>query len=260
MRIPFYKFQGTGNDFVIVDNRKGTFNSLTIQQIQRICDRKFGVGADGFIRLNTREHLDFEVEYFNADGTKSFCGNGTRCAVQMAAQLGIQLENYRFLAIDGEHEAQMIADEVSLCMAQVHGISLEGADCVLNTGSPHFIRFCSDVHEIDVFSEGKKVRNSPKFASEGINVNFVEITGENSLFVRTFERGVEDETLSCGTGVTAAALAFSFKQNLVGPQRVEIRTLGGNLAVAFNRVSADEFKDVKLIGPATFVFKGEINV
>ena len=259
MNISFYKYQGTGNDFVIIDNRGGNI-FLSTEQINKLCDRKFGVGADGLMLLNIKDGYDFEMKYYNADGNESsMCGNGGRCLTQFAFDMGIKREKYRFIAVDGAHEAEFDSDGwVDLKMKDVPEIEKFHGDSVLNTGSPHFVKSVTDVMRMDVFKEGSDIRYSSEFAAEGINVNFVEQTDTDKITVRTYERGVENETLSCGTGVTASALVFA--HNETGFNRIEIKTLGGNLAVEFDKKGDDGFENIWLCGPANFVFKGEIIV
>jgi len=257
MMIAFYKYQGTGNDFVVLDNRDGRYSGLNTAQIAGICDRKFGIGADGLMMLELEDGYDFRMVYFNADGNLgSMCGNGGRCLVQFANDLGIQSEHYRFIATDGVHEAYMKDDRVHLKMQDVNGLENRGKVKILNTGSPHYVLFVENVQGLDVFGEGRKIRYGNEFSDKGINVNFVCRDGKG-IRVRTYERGVENETLSCGTGVTAAALAHS---NIDGLQEMAIKVEGGELAVSFNRVSEQQYEDIWLIGPAAFVFKGEINI
>ena len=259
MKINFYKYQGTGNDFVILDNRENPI-SLTTEQINKLCDRKFGIGADGLMLLNLKDGYDFEMKYYNADGNESsMCGNGGRCLTKFAFDMGIQKEKYKFIAIDGDHESVFAKNGwVHLKMVNVPGIKKHNGDSVLNTGSPHFIRPVSQVMDMNVFNEGHEIRYSKDFATEGINVNFVEKTDTNKITVRTYERGVENETLSCGTGVTAAALVFASNER--GENRIEIKTIGGSLAVEFEKTGDDSFEDIWLCGPAEFVFKGEIDL
>ena len=259
MKINFYKYQGTGNDFVILDNRENPI-SLTTEQINKLCDRKFGIGADGLMLLNLKDGYDFEMKYYNADGNESsMCGNGGRCLTKFAFDMGIQKEKYKFIAIDGDHESVFAKNGwVHLKMVNVSGIKKHNGDSVLNTGSPHFIRPVSQVMDMNVFNEGHEIRYSKDFATEGINVNFVEKTDTNKITVRTYERGVENETLSCGTGVTAAALVFASNER--GENRIEIKTIGGSLAVEFEKMGDDSFEDIWLCGPAEFVFKGEIDL
>ncbi|MFM1794199.1 MAG: hypothetical protein RL642_584 [Bacteroidota bacterium] len=254
MEIHFYKYQGTGNDFIILDNRDGKYNSLKDEVIAKLCHRKFGIGADGLMLLENAAGYDFKMKYHNADGKEgSMCGNGGRCLVQFAHDKGIKKDVYHFIAVDGPHEAR-IKDNglVSLKMKDVNHIDISSESSVLNTGSPHYIHWISNLDGFDVYNQGKQIRYNDTYKKEGINVNFVQ-KHENGLRVRTYERGVEDETLSCGTGVTAAAIASS---NHMGEQEVKVDVEGGTLAVSFNRTGDKEFTDVWLIGPAQFVFTG----
>jgi diaminopimelate epimerase len=252
----FYKYQGTGNDFVMIDDRAEDFDLKDLARIQRLCDRKFGIGADGLILIRNHPDFDFEMIYFNADGSQSMCGNGARCTVAFAAFLGIISNETKFLAIDGSHEALIQNNQVEVRMGDVKGIKREGDDFFLNTGSPHHIKFVNEVNEYPVYDQGKSIRYDPKYNPGGTNVNFVEKLTENEIFVRTYERGVEDETLSCGTGITAAALAFAPQsQNAT----IQIQTLGGKLAVRFSANEDGSFRDIWLIGPALQVYSGTIN-
>lgn len=257
--LTFYKYQGTGNDFVIIDGREH-LPVLSIQQIQFICDRRFGIGADGFMILLKKEGYDFEMKYFNADGKEgSMCGNGGRCLVQFAFDCGIHRSPYKFLAIDGDHLAEM--DEkgwIRLKMNDVLHIEEHGGNYVLNTGSPHYVCFVNDLNEYKVAEEGRLIRNSDRFQKEGINVNFIETIDDHTIFVRTYERGVEAETWSCGTGVTASALMAAHNER--GFNLVDVKTLGGNLAVEYERLGDHEFRNIWLCGPATFVFNGIIEL
>jgi len=253
MQFPFYKYQATGNDFVLVDNREGKF-SFSVDEIKKICDRKFGVGADGIMLIEKHPSLDFNLVYFNADGSPSLCGNGSRAAVLMASALGLVKGKTEFNAYDGVHEAWLLANgQVRLKMSDVKEIKNSVDGVFLNTGSPHFIKWVKEVKNYPVFEEGKRIRYSDAFKPAGINVNFVELLGHNSIFVRTYERGVENETLSCGTGVTAAALAAASHQ-YVSP--VTVQTLGGELSVEFKESHDGSFTDIFLIGPAKMVFEG----
>jgi diaminopimelate epimerase len=259
MHIQFYKYQGTGNDFIILDNRNNTY-SFTKEQISFLCHRRFGIGADGLMLLNTHPAFDFEMVYFNADGGESsMCGNGGRCLVKFAADRGIIKRDYRFLAIDGEHEASIEIDgTVALKMKNVRHVRYEHGDFVLDTGSPHYVHLVNDVAYIDVVAKGRQIRYSDAFKAEGINVNFVQQTDEpDKIIVRTYERGVEDETFSCGTGVTAAALVCYHNEN--GYNRVEVDTKGGHLGVEFDKIE-DSFQNVWLIGPAVKVFEGAVTI
>ncbi|MFD3000295.1 diaminopimelate epimerase [Pontibacter toksunensis] len=255
MAITFYKYQGTGNDFVMVDNRKRAFPTDDEALVKQICDRRTGVGADGLILLQDHPEYDFEMVYYNADGRLgSMCGNGARCTVRFARQLGVIEDVACFLAADGEHQASVERDLIQLKMNDVNKIEQIGADFYLNTGSPHYVCFADNVKDLDVYAEGRAIRYSDRFKAEGTNVNFVELISENEIFVRTYERGVEDETLSCGTGVTACALVAGLR-GLRSP--VAVRTLGGDLEVAFKR-DGDSFKHINLVGPAKQVFTGSV--
>lgn len=260
MQIQFFKYQGTGNDFVIIDNRDGKYNSLTSEQVNFLCDRRFGIGADGLMLLNTLTGYDFEMKYYNSDGKESsMCGNGGRCLVKFAYDCGIQKTNYKFLAVDGDHEATIQPDGlVALKMNDVGEVKNDHDNFILNTGSPHYVKLTDDVMHLDVYKKGKEIRYSKPFEKEGINVNFVEQTeAPDKIIVRTYERGVEDETYSCGTGVTAAALVCH--HNEAGFNRVEVTTKGGDLSVEYDKIG-DQFKNIWLNGPAIKVFEGSIEI
>ncbi|MEA2105893.1 MAG: diaminopimelate epimerase [Bacteroidota bacterium] len=256
MKFTFSKYQGTGNDFIIIDNRDSSLN-LTKKQIAQICDRRFGVGADGLMFLEKHPTLDFNMRYFNSDGNEgSMCGNGGRCLVAFAKSLAIIDQETTFNTIDGTHKALIKQkDIVALQMQDVKEVLKMDGNYFLDTGSPHYVIFSKNIEEIDVYTEGKKIRESKRFAPKGTNVNFVEINN-NNLFVRTYERGVEDETLSCGTGVTAAAICASAKLN-IDKNSFDISTRGGDLSVCFQKNRNNSFTDIWLTGPAQFVFKGE---
>lgn len=260
MNIQFYKYQGTGNDFIILDNRTGIYSDLTNEQVKLLCDRRFGIGGDGLMLLNIREGYDFEMIYYNADGREgSMCGNGGRCLVKFAYDVGIRNELYHFLATDGDHDAEIDADGiVSLKMKDVQGIKVSHGDFILDTGSPHYVKIISDVMEYDVYKKGKEIRYSPPFAEQGINVNYVEQTDDDEIIVRTYERGVEAETYSCGTGVTAAALVCYHNEN--GFNDVTVRTRGGKLSVEYDRIDEDHYENIWLCGPAEKVFAGTIQM
>ncbi len=260
MILTFFKYQGTGNDFIILDNREKQIPELTTRQVHKLCDRRFGIGADGLMLLGKKEGYDFEMIYYNADGKESsMCGNGGRCLVKFAWHMGIHKTVYHFLAVDGEHEAEIeLNGRVKLKMKDVKHVDSHSQYAVLNTGSPHYIKYANDVANINVVEQGREIRNSKPFAEEGINVNFVESLDQDSIFVRTYERGVEDETLSCGTGVTAAALVSAHNDN--GFNRVEVKTPGGHLSVEFERTDDDHFQNIWLCGPAELVYKGMIEV
>ncbi|MHC2990513.1 diaminopimelate epimerase [Pontibacter sp. HJ8] len=257
MPLSFYKYQGTGNDFVMIDNRKLTFPADDEQLVKSLCNRRTGIGADGLILLQDHPDYDFEMVYFNADGRLgSMCGNGARCTVRFAKQLGVIEDVAYFLAADGEHQANIERNQIQLKMGDVTSVEQIGEDYYLNTGSPHYVRFVDEVQELDVYAEGRAVRYNGRFKAEGTNVNFVERLSDNDIYVRTYERGVEDETLSCGTGVTACALVAG----LEGAQSpVSVKTPGGNLQVTFERHGAG-FRYIYLIGPAKLVFSGTMPI
>lgn len=260
MKIHFYKYQGTGNDFIIIDNRSLQFDRKNNALVAKLCDRRFGIGADGLMLLQSKSGYDFEMVYYNSDGNESsMCGNGGRCIVEFARSLGLVNEKAFFVAIDGEHEAVVKPGFISLKMNDVKTVELNENFSFLNTGSPHYVQQVKDVEHLDVYSEGKKIRYNERFEKEGTNVNFIEKSGDK-LFVRTYERGVEGETYSCGTGVTAAALVASIKGIAGAPDHCAIKTLGGELNVKFSRLSDGSFNNIWLEGPATFVFKGEVDV
>lgn len=260
MLLHFHKYQGTGNDFVLIDNREKNIY-LEIEQIKKLCNRHFGIGADGLMLLEPEPGLDFKMVYYNSDGNlSSMCGNGGRCIVNFAHSLGIIKEKTKFLAFDGIHEA--VIDEqniVSLKMTDVSEINIHENYFVLDTGSPHLVKFTEHLNDMDVKEEGKKIRYSPEFFQEGINVNFVEVK-EGIVHLRTYERGVENETLSCGTGVTATALVASFKGLSTSKNNCIIHTLGGTLEVNFERVLEKNFYNIWLRGPAEKVFEGTFNL
>jgi diaminopimelate epimerase len=260
MKIEFYKYQGTGNDFVILDNRDNKYDNLTKEQVKDICDRRFGIGADGLMLLSTKKYFDFEMIYYNADGNAgSMCGNGGRCLVKFANHMGINKNSYHFIAADGKHEAEIdMHGIVRLKMQDVYSVEYHSGHNIINTGSPHFVKFANNVEDIDVVETGREIRHSKHFEKEGINVNFVESGDEDSIYVRTYERGVEDETLSCGTGVTAAALMSA--HNDKGFNRVEVKTNGGKLSVEFDKIDDQHFENIWLCGPAEPVYKGEIEI
>lgn len=257
MQLNFRKYHGAGNDFVLVDARRGlAFPRTGTALIARLCDRHFGIGADGLILLEDHEEYDFAMAYFNSDGRPStMCGNGGRCIVAFARDLGIERETYRFLAADGPHLARLLpGGEVALQMSDVAAIEAGEDFYFLDTGSPHYVRFVDDLDGVAVVADARKIRYNDRFRAEGTNVNFVHATSAG-LRIATYERGVEDETLACGTGVTAAALAAAARGGATGRQTVEVQARGGNLRVSFLRAT-DGFQDIWLIGPAQFVFSG----
>lgn len=258
MIIPFNKYQGAGNDFIMINNTQKVFDPRNNSLVAKLCDRRFGIGADGLILVSESKEYDFEMIYFNSDGYEStMCGNGGRCASRFAINSGIAGNTMVFKAIDGIHRSSAEGDIIRLQMNDVISPKILNGNYFLNTGSPHYVIFRKDVAGINVNEEGRKIRWSEDFKPGGTNVNFVEIE-DNGLFVRTFERGVEEETLSCGTGVTASAIA-SVLSGHFDMSPVRIRTRGGNLSVSFT-VSREKIYDVWLSGPATFVFKGDIEI
>lgn len=258
--IPFFKYQGTGNDFVMIDQREKKYiRKKDTALINQLCDRRFGIGADGLIILEKCKGYDFRMIYFNADGRESsMCGNGGRCIAAFAHHLGIVKSKCHFLAIDGPHEAIIKKDDwVELKMSDVEHIEVGEDYFLMDTGSPHYVVFVEDIDDIDVVENGQAIRYSKRFKKKGVNVNFVEKTTDN-IIVATYERGVENETLSCGTGVTAAAIAnFLRKTNRRKKQNTPIQSKGGNLAVRFEPIGKTAAKNVWLCGKAERVFQGK---
>jgi len=261
MKIPFSKYHGTGNDFIIIDNRELQWMPQQ-EEIARLCNRHLGIGADGLMLLTEKPGYDFYMTYYNSDGREStLCGNGGRCMIIFAKSLALSGSEAWFLAIDGEHFGKVkqkdSADFISMKMKDVTIEEIEADHFFLNTGSPHYVTFRNDVETFDIIAEAKKIRFNERFREKGTNVDFVEVRDDH-LFVRSYERGVEDETLSCGTGVTASVLAYAVKK----PARhafMDVRTRGGALRVSFQQ-TGNSFSDIWLEGPAIFVFKGEINL
>jgi diaminopimelate epimerase len=252
MKLHFTKYQATGNDFVLLDNRNGSIN-LSVENIKQICDRKFGIGADGLILLEKHPSLDFNLVYYNSDGSQSLCGNGTRAAMKMASSLGIVNGKASFNAYDGIHHGEILNNET--IKVKMNEVTVAGEADFINTGSPHVIKFVKDLASYPVFDEGRSIRYA-----RNANVNFVELLPDNTIYVRTYERGVENETLSCGTGVTAAALAVHFK-GYRSP--VAIKTQGGNLSVEYapgNSGQSVTFQEIFLVGPAKMVFEGDLEL
>lgn len=279
----FWKYHGAGNDFVMLDQRAHQWVAREdTDAIARLCDRHFGIGADGLILLQNMPGYDFEMIYFNADGREStMCGNGGRCIAAFAKNLGIIGDRCRFWAIDGEHEGRISPFPVStpapapplkgrggagagvewveLKMSDVQNVEQQGNSFILNTGSPHYVRFVDDLEHMDMVKEGRAVRYSERFAKEGINVNLARQNSGDSLAIRTYERGVEGETLACGTGVTAAAIAsFLHRGQKSGQADIPVKARGGDLAVRFRANGDGSFSDIWLCGPAQQVFEGEI--
>lgn len=259
MEIRFYKYQGTGNDFIMVDNRGLFFPKSNISLIHKLCDRRFGIGADGLILLEPSEKHDFSMVYYNADGKEgSMCGNGGRCIVAFGKKLNIISDETTFDAVDGSHFAKIENDMVNLQMADIKNIEIYDTHTFLNSGSPHHVNFCNAVAPINVIEMGSKIRYGAPYFEAGTNVNFVEQISGNSFKVRTYERGVEDETLACGTGVTAVAIAAN-KTNRTAEEKIFVEVLGGKLEVSFKK-DGNYYKNIFLKGPAQFVFEGKITV
>ena len=251
-----YKYQGTGNDFVVIDDRAETF-PISQNYIADLCHRRFGVGADGLMLLQNSEGYDFRMVYFNSDGTEgSMCGNGGRCLVSFAHDLGIIGDITTFIAIDGEHIAKVTPEVISLKMIDVNQIERTEKYDFMDTGSPHYVEYTDDLVNLDVYTRGKLIRYNEPFVSRGgTNVNFVEVLSNNQLEVRTYERGVEDETYACGTGVTACALSANSRFGF--DQAIDVKVKGGNLRIEFNRTE-NGYDNIFLIGPAVRVFEGTI--
>jgi diaminopimelate epimerase len=260
MQIKFSKYEGTGNDFLLLNNLDGFYNELSIDQIQKICKRRFGVGADGLIKINASKKASFYMDYYNADGTQSFCGNGARCAVHFAKEIGIDVTNtVEFDAIDGLHKASIDGSSVKLKMIDVKQIDKKGSAFELYTGSPHYIELSDDISSKHIISLGRSVRFSPSYKDQGINVNLIKELDSSHIAIATYERGVEDETLSCGTGATACALLWDF----ISPDvlnEVFVKVKGGELSVQFERNDNRGYSNIYLIGPATKVYDGIIEV
>lgn len=259
-QLSFFKYHGAGNDFILLDHRSGPQIDLGDESlIRRLCDRHFGIGADGLIALQPAANADFEMKYFNADGREgTMCGNGGRCTVAFANKLGLRREHYHFLAADGLHEAFLREEGwVELKMGDVQTVEAGDGYFFLDTGSPHYVLFVKDIAATDVRGQGRAIRYNDRFREVGTNVDFVTEEGMG-IAVATYERGVEDETLSCGTGITASALAFFIKKNgQAGVQaRIPVRAKGGNLEVRF-RKTPQGFSDIWLCGPTQLVFKGD---
>ena len=258
MSTKFYKYQATGNDFILIDNRLKTFDKNDTKLISRLCNRNFGIGADGLILVEEEKEFDFRMVYFNSDGKQSsMCGNGGRSIVSFAKRLNIIQNTATFVAIDGIHQAFIEDDFIKLKMNDVDEIKINNGDYILDTGSPHFVSLRKNVSDLDVKKQGSAIRNMDIFKKKGINVNFVEHVGDNTFFVRTYERGVESETLSCGTGVTAVAIAMHLSGKTSG-NKIRLNTLGGILEVYFNK-NESIYTDIWLCGPSELIFEGILN-
>jgi diaminopimelate epimerase len=260
MKIPFYKYQGTGNDFVMIDNRQQFFPVNNIQLIEKICDRRFGVGADGLILLENDAETNFKMVYYNSDGNQSsMCGNGGRCIIAFAKMLGIINNQATFIAIDGLHYATILDNgTVSLQMSDVDELKISEDYVFLNTGSPHHVMLVEDLEDYDVVDIGSTIRYSGLYGNEGSNVNFVTQIAQNHFAIRTYERGVEDETLSCGTGATAVAIAMNVTGK-TNSSEISLDVQGGKLKVSFEK-KGNQYINVFLEGKAEFVFEGEIEI
>tara|TARA_B100001094_G_scaffold98310_1_gene94480 strand:+ start:8257 stop:9036 length:780 start_codon:yes stop_codon:yes gene_type:complete len=259
MKIKFQKYQGTGNDFIIINNKALNFPINDKSLINRLCNRKLGIGSDGLILINPSEKTDFDMIYFNSNGSLgSMCGNGARCSVKFAQNNSIIKDKAIFDAFDGNHSATISGGLVSLSMKDVKKVKYFESDLLIDTGSPHYIKIVDELFDFNVFDHGSEIRYSSKFKKAGVNVNFVKVISDSEFYVRTYERGVENETLSCGTGVTAVALAM-YKLGLTNLKKIKINTKGGVLNVEF-KPKADGFEKIILSGEVVLVFEGYIEI
>ena len=259
MLVQFEKYQGAGNDFIMIDNRSGKYNTLGIEQITWMCSRHYGIGSDGLILLNESDDSDFEMDFYNPDGSQSFCGNGARCVVAFANALGVEATTHTFKAIDGIHEYVLEDTSIGIHMGDVNHIELVGIDSAfLNTGSPHYITLSDDLGTENTLAIGREIRYSAKYKQDGVNVNLVQIKTSHEINIATYERGVEGETLACGSGATACALFLAFRNEL-NQGTVIVNAKGGKLAVRFAR-NETGFEHIWLLGPASKVFNGEITL
>lgn len=258
MRFCFSKYHGTGNDFIIADNRINSWKP-TPNEVSALCDRKYGIGSDGLILIEPEKETDFYMNFFNPDGSQSFCGNGSRCAISFARSQWLEKKEIEFSAIDGKHRAVVSGDEIAIKMSDVQEIrTIEQELFFLHTGSPHIVSVQRDIRAVALIPYAQKIRYSDNYKKEGVNVNLLEFLGNDSLFVRTYERGVENETLSCGTGVTAAALVSGYLRTDLS--EVNVETPGGNLRVKFEQHKKGKFRNIWLCGPAVCVFEGMIEI
>jgi diaminopimelate epimerase len=257
--IHFTKYQGTGNDFIVIDNFRGQIDNFSTQEIKVLCNRRLGIGADGVIIIEKSKSSDFYMNYFNSDGSKSFCGNGSRCAVHFANRLGLISNETKFEAIDGVHFASIHEKNISIQMLSVSNIENRKNTFVLNTGSPHFVKTSEDISSEYIREFGKSIRYSEEFSKEGINVNLMNILGENIIEIATYERGVEDETLSCGTGATACAIILNELTPTNGSRTVMVNVKGGQLTINYT-CSEGKYTNIFLTGPAIPVFNGTIEI
>ncbi len=256
MKIDFFKYQGTGNDFIMIDDRANKLE-FSDREIQQLCDRRFGIGADGLILIRDHVNADFEMVYYNSDGSQSFCGNGSRCALAFAKELGIFQTQASFIAIDGMHVGKANKETYATKMGDVSVVESINGDYFVQTGSPHYIRWENDLDQLEIITAAHEIRYSDRFKQEGTNVNFVQDLPNGQLRVRTYERGVEDETLSCGTGVTAVAIANAIKKD-ASVKETRLKVQGGELTISFDR-DENTFTNIWLVGPAKFVFSGTID-
>lgn len=261
MELTFYKYEGAGNDFVLLDDRETQFPDKRADLVKFICDRRFGIGADGLMLLRPVNGYDYKMVYYNADGNEStMCGNGGRCLAAFAQKLGIIDKKALFTAADGVHEAELLTDKyVRLKMTDVTKIETGKDYYYLNTGVPHYVKFMSSINDMDVYNEGRKIRYNERFADQGTNVNFVQEYPDH-ISVRTYERGVENETLACGTGIVASVICSGIRKGINdGSYSSLVNARGGQLKVSFFR-NDNKITNIWLEGPATFVFKGTINL
>lgn len=262
MKLKFYKYQATGNDFIIIDNRNQDIN-LSEENIRFLCDRHFGIGSDGLIIFEDSDKADFSMQFFNPDGSGGMmCGNGGRSIVRFAADKGVIKDKCTFLAPDGLHSATIEGENIKLKMTTPTLFQAHEDGFYINTGTSHFVVFENDLEEIDIIKKGRTLRYDERFLTyKGCNVNFVQEIADKSLKIQTYERGVEDLTLACGTGICAAALTYSVKKGLEnGNHTINISAQGGNLQVEFDKKENNTFNNVHLIGEAKKVFEGEIEI
>lgn len=259
----FYKYQGTGNDFVMIDDRSEVFDTTAVERIKWLCDRRFGIGADGLILLRRHHTADFQMVYFNSDGNPStMCGNGGRCIAHFARHLGVIGNSGCFLAADGFHNVHLTEDTVALQMKDVNGIEENDGFLFIDTGSPHVVVVEEALDTMDLCSRAREIRYNERFRAAGTNVNFIRNVN-GTIHIRTYERGVEDETLSCGTGMTAAAIAASHLYNLDEATclaGIPLKAPGGNTSVRFRKTTQNGYSEVFLTGPAVMVFEGDITL
>lgn len=260
MQLEFYKYQGAGNDFVMIDNRSGFFPKENTQLVAHLCDRRFGIGGDGLILLENDSDTDFKMVYYNSDGNQSsMCGNGGRCLVAFAKDLEVIEDKTTFIATDGLHHASFEDNGlVSLQMIDVPTIAIKNDHSFLNTGSPHHVQMVEDLEHYNIKEEGAAIRYGELYGAAGSNINFVKKIDDTTFRLRTYERGVEDETLACGTGATAVAIAMN-ATGQTNATAINVNVEGGKLVVSFDK-GENGFTNVFLKGPAEFVFKGTIEV